>query len=361
MLHSLGDKILAFRAPAMSIQGFSLFMFVLYTLLMVFFFLSRRMNARAEPAEPAPRRLPQLADALIQAQVTPERSNLFLFFAKKMERQLVWLLRKADWLFYDKLKLLPDANSGRRLNFFVMLSTVCVAIIAQLWLSGDKTYNRILHDRAVTVPDAHAEVVIWRMFLYMALCVFLVALPFLLVRKNRELYLDFVFLLGLLSAALTKVIFCWSNGCCFGIPYPWGVVNDALKTTVFPVQLLEAAIYFAIVFFEILFILYAKSYRPGRGCSFFTFFFMVSRFYQENLRYRGEFYRASEAKSILGLNINTGQLICLLGCALAIAWWLLLPLEKKLMDRLRLFFVGRLRKLAANIPLFQTLDLTQDF
>jgi len=65
---------------------------------------------RAEAPAPALRLLAQWA----QAAQAPARPT-------KTKRGISWLLMKMDWLLYEKLKLLPDTHTGRRLNFFPAL------------------------------------------------------------------------------------------------------------------------------------------------------------------------------------------------------------------------------------------------
>jgi len=347
MLNWLGDKILSFHLPALTLEQFSASLFALFIPLMVFLLVSRRLNARAEAAASAPRRLPQLAQALSHL---PEQSNVFFFLIKKMERPLAWLLRKLDWLMYDKLKLLPDVRTGRRLNFFIMLLVAWMAANSHRWAISSKTINLLMDMRNggllqdQTLSGAFG--VVLKLFFMCLLYVFLLMLPFFIARKNRELYLDILALMVLIVLGSIKVVYCWADGCCFGVPFRWGVYSPDLGTTVFPVQLLECAFYVLGAFLCMLYILYAKSYRPGRGCSFCMIAFMVSRFYSETLRYHGEAYRLTDTGKIFGLNMV--QIICLIGCILAFAWMILLPLEQKLMDRFRLFVVGRLRKLAGR-------------
>jgi len=343
MLELLADKILSFRPPKIPLGMFSSLMFVLFIPLVTFFFISRKMNARAEPVMPGPRRLLLLAQVLMDIDMEGlGRSNLFLFFAKKMERQVVWLLRKAD-------RLLPDVNTGRRLNFFVLLFIAFLAGYSQSFHIADKTSKHLIDLRDTVLPIEQASSNLWHLFASFWLFGLLVFLPIFLIRKNRELYLDVAALFILIIMSFIKLLYCWPK-CCFGIPFPGGVYLPRLGTTVFPVQLLEFALYFLGSVIYLIYLLYAKSYKSGHGCAFCVILYMVLRFYVEHFRYHSDLYRPAEAKMIFGLDVV--QIMCLLGCAIAIAWLLLLPLEKKLMDHVNLFVVRRLRKLAMKSSLF---------
>ena len=95
-------------------------LFILFGLVAVFYQVSRRMNARVEPAAYRPRRLQRMAQTLL---------------AKKSHTGIARLLQKTDWLLYEKLKLLPDARTGRRLNFFLMLyASLALADAPRLFL-----------------------------------------------------------------------------------------------------------------------------------------------------------------------------------------------------------------------------------
>ena len=310
--------------------------FVLFSLLVICLLVSRRMNSRVEAAAPAPRRLRQLAETLLANENTPKKNT-----------RTDWLLRKSDWLLYDKLKLLPDARTGRRLNFFLMLLAALLVSHSNRWLLESQNVGLIASHRnnlaQYTLQQAQAG--LWQGFAFNALYIILMLLPFILVRKNREFYFDFYALLILLYAALIKIN-CWPGGCCFGIPWPWGIRYDFLDTTVFPIQLVEFAFYILGAVLCICYMLYAKSYRPGYGCSVCMISYAVTRFFADYLRYHGEGYRLAEANGLFGLTIV--QVFCVAGIALAIIWPFVIPLEKKLLDRLAACFHSRRRSLGGS-------------
>ena len=352
MLSRLGDAILSFRVPRMNPFEFFITVFSFFAVLSAFLLVSRRMNARLEAAAPAPRRLPQLARALSAMKDAPqEQTNVFVFFLLKIERPLVWLLRKTDWLVHDKLKLLPDAKTGRRLNYFAMLYADLLVTFLVPWFGSDDNISyrlTLMRNGALSYRPTLSEQTgaIWLLLLWALFSGVLFMLPFLLLRKNREFYYDFFATVALMTAGFCKVIYCWRDGCCFGIPCRWGIYSGYLETTVFPVQLLEAAAFVAAALLCILYMQRAKSYRPGYGCSFCLSAFMVLRFFTEYLRYHGEGYRPAEATKILGM--SQVHILCIFGCVLAVAWALLLPLEKKLLDRFRLIVARPFRKLASK-------------
>ena len=329
------QDILRFFFPNSTSPRYITSLLVLYSLLSACILASRRINARLEASGPAPRLLPQMAQALL-AEKNPT----------KKRRGLAGLLLKIHLLIYDKLKLLPDARTGRRLNYVLMLLASWLAANSFPWIATSKialSFYTLRQGIEATQPVLGLQLAFFLEPLY----IMLVLLPLFLIRKNREFYFDLTALFVLLSFTISKLAFCWVGGCCFGIPWPGGVYNGRLDTTVFPVQLLEVALGILIGVSCILFMLYAKSYRPGRGCSFCMFFFLVTRFFVEYLRYRGEEYRSEEINGLIP-GLTLGQSVCVAGVLVAIAWLFILPLEKKLMDRLWIFIMRHLRRLAVK-------------
>jgi len=367
MLEQLHESTLPYLQYAA--EHFVPLMLALFSPLSVLFLVSSRMNARVEAPAPAPRLLLQLARGIMdgRSSVPPKRRKASrakgrpaaqnqaelplrpatIAFLQRI--RLPWLLRKADWLLHDKLKLLPDAHTGRRLNFFMLLIVCWSALTAHKWFSD----NELLIAFETARNGGMTRTALWQDSFLMLLFMFLfsvplLVLPFYFARKARELYQDMAVLFALLITSIFKLVFCWRKGCCFGIPHWWGVYNDTLDTTVFPVQLFEFAAGILCVVLCILYMLYAKSYRPGRGCSFCLLSYAVPRFFWDFLRYRGRDYRSTEANGIFGLTM--AQTVCLAAVAIAIAWLFVLPLEKKLMDRLWVSAVDRLRRRAAKSP-----------
>jgi len=322
----------------MQING-SPIVFALLGLLSIFFLVSRRANARAEPGAPALRLLSQLA----QACLSEKRAGLH-----KVKRGLAWLLQKTDRLLYDKLKLLPDVCTGRRLNFFLLLFATLPGASYEILMTKGNTvvdmFASLRHSGESWSPEAR-NTLFW---LLLGTIPFLLkfALPFLFVHRNREFYFDIFALYTLITVNFFKLAGCWTANCCFGIPWPWGIYNEVLDTTVFPIQIFEVAVGFLASVLCVLYILYAKSYRPGRGCSLCALLHLVPRFYWDYLRYHGEGYRSLESEAFLGF--TTVQMVCIVFVVAAIIWLFVLPLEKKWMDRLWLFAARHLRRLAVK-------------
>lgn len=331
-------------------------LFVLLCLVTGFLLVSRRMNARVEAAAAAPRLLTQLSQSLAPKPAMQKKKGKAAryavkkkgFLPEKARRRLAWLLEKTDWLVYDKLKLLPDARTGRRLNFFMML-LVCWMTSKAYALFADSAllYRFIARDNGMTQQSQLDQNGLLRAFFLMLPYVLAWALPFFFARRNREFYFDVLALGFLLCLSAIKLVICWGTGCCFGIPCARGVYNETLDATVFPVQLAEFGVGILCCALCVLFMLFAKSYRPGRGCSFCLLSYAATRFFWDYLRYQGERYRYAETNVIFGLSVV--QVVCVAACALALVWLLVLPLEKKMMDRLWTEAARGLRGLAARV------------
>jgi len=289
--------------------------FTLFILLSIFLLFSRRMNARAET--PVPDRLLPRLNQLLPA------------------GKPALLLEKTDWLFHRKLKLLPDADTGRRLNAFMLLFAAWLAPKLIYSVSQSAALDILASLRDADSQVMHVRTELFSTFLHLMLYAVLSLLPFFLIRKNRELYFDVFALFVLLHMAMSKFV-CWSGpGCCPGIPCSWGVYRELWQMTMFPVELLELSVGLLGAALCVLFMLRAKAYRPGRGCSFCLLWYSVSRFLAYYLRYHGE-----------GLRLAV-QIFCVAAAVLSIAWLFVLPLEKKLMDRLWKNIAGRFEKLLA--------------
>ncbi|MDR0530749.1 MAG: prolipoprotein diacylglyceryl transferase [Oscillospiraceae bacterium] len=318
--------------------------FVLYVLFSVLFLRSHRISARIDKVASA-RVLSRLAQILSpQKKSKTEEASTMPSLTKK--KTFAWWLRFTDWLFYDKLKLLPSARTGQQLNFFLLLLISWVVARLNSWVGTTNIYGRWtqLRDQkqeASLLLQQSEKLLVFS--LQIIVLAFLLWLPFFfLLRKNREFYLDVGALFLLVDVSARKLAMCAHFGCCFGIPFSWGVYNKKLDTTVFPVQILEGCVGLACVVLCVLYLLFAKSYRPGRGCSLCLFFFLIPRFFWDFLRYRGDDYRSLEANTFFGL--TSVQIVCVAGTLLGIIWLFLLPLEKKLMARLDDVLMRRLPK-----------------
>jgi len=148
--------------------------FILSFPLAIFFLLSPRMNARLEPAVSGSRLLQRLM---------PSHGS---------KKRLVRLLQKIDCLLRDKLKLLPNPHTGRRINFFFMLLAAWMVGLGTDWIifssKAGTTGVNIRHADMALASQMRAE--LWKVFFLISLYVILLALPFVFVKKNREFYFD---------------------------------------------------------------------------------------------------------------------------------------------------------------------------
>lgn len=304
----------------------SAMLFVVFFSLSVFFLFSRRMNARAEPVVASPPFLPQLAQSLLKGD-EPARSK----------RLVAQGLLITHWLFYIKLKLPTRVRTEQKLSVWLLLLASLLGARSPSWVLSSETFTTF-RDANNTIGDQAGQL---RSALILALYIIVYLVPFLLVKKNRELYFDIIVLFFLFDSAAMKLLNCWGYGCCFGIPSSWGVYDEALGTTLFPVQLLEFVVGASLFVLCVIYMLFAKTYRPGRGSSMCMFAYMIPRFFWEYLRYESEPYVSVGANGKFGLSVV--QIVCLCGIAVGVIWLFVLPLEKKLMDRLWLF-ASRFRK-----------------
>jgi len=344
MLRTLGEAILGFFASERVLSllkgKLKLNILLLCGLLSLFFLFSRRMAARVQEAPPAWRWMPKLAQKLLPKEPEPgtEKERLaeaqppsdMLVFFQGLRRAPSWLLQKADWLMYDKLKLLPDTHTGKRLSLPLMLFSSWLASYGVIEFLAEIAREALEPMRRADITQFLQPKQLGLVFIMLASFVLFV-LPFLFVRRNRETYFDITALFMLLIATSSIKLFnCWATGCCFGVPFSWGVYHAGLDATVFPVQLVEAVVGFLLAILCILYMLYGKTYRPGRGCTFCAISYFVPRFFLGYLRYQ---------KNSVGL-----QILCVMGVLIAIAWLFLLPIEKKLMDGLWNAVARRLHK-----------------
>ena len=318
--------------------------FIMFSALTLFLFLSPRMNARLEAPAPSLRLLRHLGATLVP-EAAPKKSRKHAAQVRSQrvktpppplkpkrlkhyrEIYLGWLLEKIDWLLYDKLKLLPNARTGRRVNYFMMLFIVSVLLIGIKLLRSSELLA--IFDYRY---EASTRGQLWLFFLGMPVCMSALALPMVLVQKNREFYFDVVAMSLVMYMASFKIFVCGPLGCCLGISHSWGVYNERVDAVVFPIQWIEGSVGFVLVFLCILFMLFSKHYKPGRGCSFSAWSYAVPRFIIDYLRYRGPEFRETESIGILGLTMV--QTACAAAVLVGIVWLFVLPLEKKLMDRL---------------------------
>ncbi|MCL2301204.1 MAG: prolipoprotein diacylglyceryl transferase [Firmicutes bacterium] len=304
--------------------------YAIFALAMIFLFVSRRMNVRLEtPATPW---LPLLVDGFL-AKENPSQVSL----------KLIRPLLKLYLLFQKKLKLLPDMQTGRRLNLFILLYLPWALIYAERFFTQkNKWIQASVFIGRIQQTEISLTQLLFVVFL-ISISLVLFLLPFFFIRTNREFYFDLSLLIFFLYIALQKLD-CIRLSCCFGFLWagPGAVYNTRLGTTVFPVQLLEFSVGILCFVLCVFYMLFAKFYKPGRVCSLSVFLYAVTRFFVDYLRYRDENYYAGEDSIIFGLSM--AQIICIIASVLAIAWLFILPLEKKLMDRFWLFVTTHVPK-----------------
>ncbi len=87
---------------------------------------------------------------------------------------------------------------------------------------------------------------------------------------------------------------CLFVGCCYGIPCSWGPYSWIIKTNVFPVQILDLAVEFIIMWISYKYI-HSRSFRRGTALFFSLGAFCSARFFLEFLMYYKE-----EERNFLG-------------------------------------------------------------
>ena len=106
-------------------------------------------------------------------------------------------------------------------------------------------------------------------------------------------------------------------GCCLGFPCSWGIQSPFLKTTVFPVQLFEAASTLLILV-VCYFIKESSFFRRGMAYPLTAAFYCVSRFCWEFARY----YLPEERNFWLGLTFWQWACIIVFVCSVLSIFWL---------------------------------------
>jgi len=317
------------------------FMFVLALLLLRL----PRMHARLLSPSPQPRFLVQLADAVTPKKLSNKRRHATS--EKKMQQaqrnlsprsrnrreKFARAIRWLDWLLHDKLRWLPSTENGRTLNGLAVMFAAWLVAAMYRWFYVNN-YRRamtvIRFGTELATPQEQLQFLISSLFALVIVAA--IASPFFLLKKNREVYLDIFAVFFLWQTAYQKLR-CWYFHCCFGLPSNWGIYNRFVDTLVLPTQVVEFVVGVALTLLCILFMTRSRFYKPGRGLSISMIFFAVPRFFWEFLRYRGEAYRRIGMDGFFfGLTIE--QVVCIFTVLVAIIWWFVLPLEKKIMDRI---------------------------
>lgn len=97
---------------------------------------------------------------------------------------------------------------------------------------------------------------------------------------------------------------CLFAGCCYGIPWPWGVVmQDSAEIIRFPVQFVESIC--NLVIFVIVIFVEKKSKSYDHNISIYLILYSVCRFILE-------FFRGDEVRGIWMFGLSTAQIISVL-------------------------------------------------
>lgn len=264
----------------------------------------------------------------------------------------VWVLCKdIEWFLRERLRCLPGAKTGMYVN--VAAAWLQIAAFSVLYDVFNHT-NFFGLSRAWS-PEVITTAAGWLhlYFGYMAPLLMLGLILMFSFLRNAALYYDFFGIVFLLFIAVYRLLICAREQCCFGIPFAWGVYNAHMGTTVFPSQYLEAAAALLGVVLCVVYMLAAKSYRPGRTACLALFWYAPTRFAAEFFRYTGENYRPNLVKGRFGLSVV--HWACITAAILAAAAWFLLPAAKKLLDAIgargRALWAAWRKHLAGSAPL----------
>ncbi|MDR1733692.1 MAG: prolipoprotein diacylglyceryl transferase [Oscillospiraceae bacterium] len=263
-----------------------------------------------------------------------------------------WLLYRADCFLrkesMQRTRLLPSPATGQTANSFLAILAFCLTGAGTILFeyiqhitSGQTLRNKLFAD--MTVPELLMLAADYILPLFIA---FGAMLLFAMLRVNRFFYLDCSAVGFLFYMFIYKTVNCARKGCCFGIPFAWGIFNDTIDAVVFPVQFLEAGLCILAFIGCVLFMCCSRQYKPGRVCSLALGSFAALRFAAEYFRYHGENYRKAESYTFFGL--NTIQWACVFALAVAIAWLFLMPTAGRIFDRIRLSAADAIGKLTGK-------------
>ena len=125
---------------------------------------------------------------------------------------------------------------------------------------------------------------------------------------SRIIHKDFGVVINIVAPAIPLFHFfarigCLFAGCCYGIPYSWGVIMlDSPDIIRFPVQLLESLC--NLVIFFILVIKERKTKSKCGNINIYLILYAICRFFIE-------FYRGDEVRGIWFLGLSTAQIVSL--------------------------------------------------
>ena len=327
--------------------------FILTSALFVFLAHSGRLNAKLAPCGPT-------TDYTLVPPRLPDKKSYRKMLDKKRKEKTsaaaaavcCWLeigaacavvtFKNAEWLLRRKLRLLPSAETGVCISAAAaFLQAVAFVLFCSVLY---KPYASLVYNKEISSVAASAwfHVFFGLLSPLLAGCFFLLLFVFF---ENREFYFDFCGIQLLLFVALAKLLICANTPCCFGIPFAWGLYNEHLGTTAFPIQLFESGAALLGVVLCVVFMLFAKFYRPGRGMALALAWYAICRFVAEFFRY-SEAYRPSAERRLYGLSVM--HWVCAAAFVIAVAALFLLPIEKRVFDKIssgcKAFLARRIQK-----------------
>jgi hypothetical protein len=261
----------------------------------------------------------------------------FQELAGYLRQMFGWLGFSVSEFFRSRFPVLSGVNKQHKVSVFGSILVCILALVLSFYGSQSQDLG-VLRVTSVTTQsiaglDGTVANLIRYFFILLSLGAIVVSTVYLM-SKNWKIYADFAVLVILVALAAIKHI-CSRVGCCFGVPWPWGVEAVDVKLegeTLFPVQEFEFYTYAACCLIVVLFMLFSKLYRPGRAVALSAALYAVSRGVYESFRYHDEDYRAGESHKFFGLYMN--QIFAIILVVLSVAWWLLLPQITKLREKI---------------------------
>ena len=156
----------------------------------------------------------------------------------------------------------------------------------------------------------------------------LLFMPLFLYLPARYLAGDFRLLTDIFAPGAFLILGCSKigcavYGCCYGIPWEYGVASRFENHLCFPSQLFESVLCFAL--FALMLVLYTKNrFRKGTAYPVGLILYGVTRFLCEYLRYYPEYLRT------YFLGVSFWQIISLISVIAGALWLLFIVLRKKL-------------------------------
>lgn len=151
----------------------------------------------------------------------------------------------------------------------------------------------------------------------------LMAIFSLIAKKDWKVVLDLI-TPGVYAILAWAKFGCATEGCCHGIICSFGVYNENVETTVFPIQPIESAVMFVIVVCTMLYIYKAKNYVPGTIYPITTMVYTAFRFFVEFLRY----YEVEAQRHVM-FGLTLWQFCCVVMFVISLVWIIMLRKRNK--------------------------------